>query len=200
MASPCRRFNSYDSAMDPESVQPSKLPPGIIEVAPQHALASPCQVSAQPDVGAPFWLPGWRDILRHMGWRWVLLLPAAGLIAIAVAGVLDPRRWALFWYIGFKPLIIIVAIPAVLVMHLARTAIKLRREPFCIHCGYDLSGLQDNHACPECGRPYTFAVVEEYRRDPHWFIQRWKAQHQIPAADAPFIAGSGKRRKSRDGT
>ena len=97
--------------------------------------------------------------------------------------------------------IAIYALPVVLAISTAKDVIRARREPFCIHCGYGLTGLPDNHACPECGRRYSFRIIDEYRRDPHWFIERYRASRLLPKPDAPFAAGTitGKRR-SRDGT
>ena len=46
-----------------------------------------------------------------------------------------------------------------------RRAAQARREPFCIFCGYNLTGLPDHYRCPECGRPYTWQMIEEYRAD-----------------------------------
>src|SRR5262249_28103279 len=104
------------------------------------------------------------------------------------------------WYLGVKLIILIVAIPVLALLELTRNAVKARKDPFCIHCGYGLSGLPDYHNCPECGRPYTFAHVEEYRRDRNWFIKRKSRRPWMPRAEAPFMAGRVKSRKSRDGT
>ncbi|MFG0252070.1 MAG: hypothetical protein ACF8NJ_04265, partial [Phycisphaerales bacterium JB038] len=30
----------------------------------------------------------------------------------------------------------------------------------CVRCGYDLAGLPADHACPECGEPYSAQVLE----------------------------------------
>ena len=81
-----------------------------------------------------------------------------------------------------------------------RTAVRQRPDPFCIHCGYSLTGLPDGHRCPECGRTFSFRVIEEYRRDSHWFIQRYKMRHDLPVAEVPFAAGEVRRARSRDGT
>jgi hypothetical protein len=43
-------------------------------------------------------------------------------------------------------------------------------------------------------------LIDEYRRDPHWFIQRYKHHKINPTADEPFSAGPVRRKKSRDGT
>jgi hypothetical protein len=173
---------------------------GIGEVAPPQSIASPCELKAARGSEVPFWLPGWGEKLKHLGWRWVLVVPSLALVAVLVLGLFDSRAWPLLFSLGLKIIIMVCAMPVLLMMDLARTAIKKKNEPFCIHCGYDLVGLPDNYCCPECGRPYTFAVIEEYRRDPHWFIKRWKTHHEIPLADAPFAAGVTKSRRSRDGT
>ena len=190
---------SAEQQMASSSPQPAV--PGIEEVAPPPSAASPCQLNAMPAEEVPFWLPSWQETAKQLGWRWILVLPAVAVVGLIAAGFfVDHRLWTLLWYLGIKLLVIACALPIVLMMELARNATRGRQTPFCIHCGYDLVGLPDHHRCPECGRPYSLAVIDEYRRDPRWFIQRRKSHHQIPTADAPFTAGSGKRRKSRDGT
>jgi hypothetical protein len=186
---------------EPTPALPRMPVAGIEEVAPAPAVASPCQLDATPAQDVPFWLPSWQDSLKELGWRWLLVLPAVAFLGLIVAGYfLDHRIWTLLWYLGIKIIVLACALPVVLMMEMARNAARGRRDPFCIHCGYDLMGLPDNYHCPECGRPYTFAVIEEYRRDPRLFIQRWKTHHQMPSADVPFAAGTSKRRKSKDGT
>ena len=86
-------------------------------------------------------------------------------------------------------------------LYLIRNAVRSRHEPFCIFCGYNLKGLPDNYRCPECGRHYTFKMIDEYRSDPAWFIQRWRARQQLPPSDQPFdVPADAPRRRSRDGT
>ena len=72
-----------------------------------------------------------------------------------------------------------------------RNVVKARRDPFCIHCGYSLQGLADSGTCPECGRPYLFSLVEEYRKDPHFFVERYRSSRQLPTRVAAFAAGDG---------
>jgi len=172
---------------------PSTPPPNI----PPESLASPGEMEWGDDI--TWWKPGFFETARLMGWRWVLVLPMVGLIVILALAPMDPVIWQMMWVGGIKLLVIIVSLPFILAGQAFSKAVKMRGEPFCIHCGYDLVGLPDNHRCPECGRPYRFAMIDEYRRDPEAFIQRWKRRHEVPMRDQPFIAGVSKR-KSRDGT
>ena len=139
------------------------------------------------------------DSARYLGWRWILAVPAAVIILMALAAVTVRGAFLLpLLFAGIKLVVIALALPFVLLLEMWRKAIHSRKEPFCIHCGYGLTGLPDHHTCPECGRPYTFATINEYRRDPHWFKQRYKMIGHLPEPDAPFRAGPGKT--THDGT
>ena len=179
--------------MDPPT--PPRTHP--IDVVPPPTLASPADVGdAGPDV--PFWRPTWRDAARHLGWRWVLFLPAVG-----VGGLLASFPWwprGAWWpVLGQLKLLLWAGGLAVVAAGAAvKSTIARRTDPFCIHCGYDLTGLPDGHACPECGRPFTLAAIAEYRRDPAWFAQRVRARTPTPMTS--ITAGPVRRKRSRDGT
>ena len=128
------------------------------------------------------------------------MLPAFAIVAAIVAGLFWSWFWTPLFWGGWKLAIMLLAIPITLFSQGLRSAIQRRSEPFCIHCGYGLTGLPDNHRCPECGQTYSFAVVDEYRRDPQGFIYRYRSRrHAIPTY-APFNAGPVRRARSRDGT
>jgi len=95
---------------------------------------------------------------------------------------------------------VVGALAITLTGYVIRRAVRARREPFCIHCGYNLSGLPDNYRCPECGRPYTWRLIAEYRRDPRWFIERYKARQKLPPAGPTLPAGPSAKPRRRDGT
>ncbi len=189
------------SSVDPPepSVPPGRRVP-LERQLPPEVHASPTQMPPGEDDGI-FWLPNFGESLRYVGWRWVLVLPAVAVVGLLVSGlVFDLHLLNILWYAGFKLVILAVSVPAVMFASAVRKAVQNRSDPFCIHCGYGLTGLPDGHQCPECGRPFTFALIQEYRRDPHWFIRRYKTRHQIPTSDVPFMAGAVTRKKSRDGT
>ncbi|CAN5495368.1 hypothetical protein BH09PLA1_BH09PLA1_33890 [soil metagenome] len=170
------------------------------QVAPPDSVASQHAVDAAPGEDVPWWTPSAGEIARHLGWRWIYVVPAgAALVALFL---LPQRPGYLQFAIGlWKPLIIIVALPTAAAMRSIKTIVQHRKDPFCIHCGYTLLGLPDGHRCPECGRQFSLATIEEYRRDPHWFARRWKLmQTARPIADIAFNAGAVRRKKSRDGT
>ena len=111
-------------------------------------------------------------------------------------------RWTRFtWAIAlWKPIVMVIAIPILISISAMGSALRARREPFCIHCGYSLQGLPDHYPCPECGRPNCLRLIDEYRRDPAWFIARCRARLTLPSTHVPFSAGSVRsRRRSRDG-
>lgn len=117
--------------------------------------------------------------------------------------VIEPRMIRYLWFLGPKLLIMLLCLPFVAAGYAMKLGVQARKEPFCIHCGYELSGLPDHHQCPECGVPYDFKAIDEYRRDPDWFIQRYKAQQTTRPEQSPFDTGAarpGQRRRSRDGT
>ena len=168
-------------------------------IVPEHPSASPSDLP-HVDETTPFWFPSWGESLRYVGWYWLALIPPAALLGLLVSGMFEGRALAPLWMIGPKLLIMIVALPIVLFLRAMRRAVNARKDPFCIHCGYGLTGLPDDHHCPECGRSFNFKIVEEYRRDPHWFIRRYRTRHEIPEADVPFMAGAIRKPRSRDGT
>jgi predicted RNA-binding Zn-ribbon protein involved in translation (DUF1610 family) len=169
---------------------------------PPEIVATPADVRAEPSEALTWWTPGWRDMIGHVGYRWIFLIPALALILGLVAVLFIPGLGPAIFVVGFKLLVFAGAVAISLAGYVIRCAARARREPFCIHCGYNLTGLPDNYRCPECGRPYTWRLIAEYRRDPHWFRERYKAQQKLPAADAAFAAGPAPatRQRRRDGT
>lgn len=168
---------------------------------PPEPLASPVHLRGVTDQ-VRWWKPTWRDAWRYLGWRWVLFLPAAGVLCLLAGMVVEPRLLRFLWFLGPKLLVMLVCLPFIAAGYALKRGVQARKEPFCIHCGYDLSGLPDHYTCPECGLPYEFKAIDEYRRDPDWFIQRYKAQQGTAPEQAPFDTGParGPRRRSRDGT
>jgi rubredoxin len=182
---PTRQFNDLDDS-------------GIV---PPAVVATPSQLQVQTDEQVTWWRPSWRDGLRHVGFSWVYFVPAIALTAALLWYLVRLRVFALVAALGLKLVVILVGLSFALAAHAARRVARTRREPFCIFCGYNLSNLPDNYRCPECGRAYTWALIAEYRRDPEWFIERWKAHKQLPAAGKSFQAGSiARRNRAKDGT
>ena len=167
-------------------------------------LASPDPIvprGTEGDEPIRWWRPGWGDLARHVGYRWVYLLPAAVLLVLGLASLLFTPLNGWFAVLGVKMIGVSVAVAVSLAAYVIRVAVRARTEPFCIFCGYDLTGLPDHYRCPECGRQYTWALIAEYRRDPHSFILRWKALQQLPESHPPFEAGAvPRRRRAKDGT
>lgn len=170
-------------------VEGSKLPPRVV--------ASPSAMKFLPNEKIQWWRPGWTDAKKYVGWRWVLLLPALLLIVnfFAPLPLLAPLL-----AVQVHVTIFVTAISVTLFGYVYRRAVHARTEPFCIFCGYNLTGLPDNYRCPECGRPYAWRLIAEYRRDPQWFIERYNALKRLPPADAPFNAGESRSRRRKDGT
>jgi hypothetical protein len=184
-------------------IDPSKRRPLEAQV-PQNSVASPTEMlHAHGGVEPRWYLPSLGETARLLGWRWIYFIPAIALLALLL--------WAAAWpvllqfFVGYWKLVFIaVAAPTAVAINAAKHAIRNRRDPFCIHCGYGLSGLPDNYTCPECGHAYSHRMIEEYRRDPHWFIQRYRMAGDLPKADVPFdarvVTGARRKKRSRDGT
>lgn len=170
------------------------------EQLPPEIVATPSHVQELPGQQIMWWRPGWHDVWQYVGYRWIFLIPAVGLLVLLGLALHMPFLLGPLFVLGVKLLLFMAAVFVTLAGYVIRRAVRARREPFCIYCGYNLSGLPDNYRCPECGRPYTWKLIAEYRRDPHWFIERYKAQRRLPPADQPFEAGPVIRRRNRDGT
>ena len=164
---------------------------------PPAVVATPQEVHRTVGDDVRWWRPGWRDGYQFVGWRWIFLLPSVFLLVLLIPPL---NRLALpLIAVQLKLAVLMVAVALTLAGYVFRRAARARTEPFCIFCGYSLTGLPDRYRCPECGRPYTWRLIAEYRRDPQWFIERYRALRALPPAASPFEAGE-RRRKSRDGT
>ncbi|MEP0845216.1 MAG: hypothetical protein HRF50_00185 [Phycisphaerae bacterium] len=173
---------------------------GLTEQAglPPTVLSTPNEIRVRPGEEIEWWQPGWNDVVRHVGWRWVFLLPSLALLALGAWFWRWPNLG--IWVAEAQLLLFTGAIALTLAGYIIRRAARSRHEPFCIFCGYNLSGLPDHYRCPECGRPYTWRLIAEYRRDPQWFVERYRALRRLPPPAPVFEAGSIRRRRSRDGT
>ena len=124
-----------------------------------------------------------------------LLVPAGIWILLIFGGWYYPAFSGIAIALGFKLTLVLLAFAVSLVGYVTRAALKAMKEPFCIYCGYNLTGLPDNYRCPECGRPYTHKLIEEYRKDPRWFIERWKQSRQTPPPAIAFQSGTTRARR-----
>lgn len=154
----------------------------------------------EDDGALPGWRPSWAEVVRAVGWRAWLIVPAVALIVVMAVGLLLIPYPELLM-LGVKILVVEIGILIALIIYLYRRAIALRSEPFCIYCGYSLTGLPDHHSCPECGRPYTWEEIARYRSDPEWLRERHRARRKLPPRDLPRDVPPGApHRPSSDGT
>src|SRR3954462_2260124 len=131
----------------------SHLP--LVKRVPPPSVASPSELRPRDPRDVRWYKPTISETMRLMGWRWIYFAPAAGLIMLLF---LSPTAVLLsnLVFVWWKLLTIAVVVPAGIAIGIAKNIIRQRTEPFCIHCGYELTTLPDNHVCPECGEPYTF--------------------------------------------
>ena len=137
----------------------------------------------RPQVKLRWWRPGARELARHLGWGWLLLVPPAVLLLISLGLLIARERMGGYWWIVFRLFLVVTPIPLLFLDYFRFKAIRARTDPFCIHCGYTLQGLPQEGTCPECGRRYRMPVVEMFRRDPQWVIAYWRNAGKPPPVD-----------------
>lgn len=183
----------------PDDPQPTRTPMGAL--VPPPVVASPVDIKPAPHDAVtpdfhtifsgdvPFWQPSWFETLKYVGWRWIILGPAV-LFVLTPIPLLIFRRGLLLvsftW--GFKLWVAAVAWCIYILARAVKRGVKDRHGVFCIHCGYTLDGLSESGRCPECGRQFIRSLSEEYKKDPHFFMQRHKAMPTHPK-NVGFAAG-----------
>src|ERR1043166_4958892 len=101
---------------------------------PPEPVGSPAQVPPHVD-GEMWYLPGWFETARLLGWRWICFVPLIGLFLFFL--VIPFQPWVLGYVLAWWKLIVFaIAIPIAALAKSAKTIIHSRKEPFCIHCGY----------------------------------------------------------------
>lgn len=171
---------------------------------PEPVKASPADMAPPPldalspdfltvfDSGTPWWRPGLSDIARTIGWRWVVVLPLAAFIVAApfMMFMMPGRLSGQLLSTEIKVLTLAIGGIVSIVIWAIKNVVKARKDDFCIHCGYSVVGLGEEGQCPECGRHFSLLLIHEYRKDPHFFVDRWRALKDAPRPE-PFLAGDG---------
>src|ERR1041384_5008551 len=104
--------------MDPHfetSPKPDVLPPEVV--------ASPSALRAAPGEEMTWWRPTWSESLRHVGWRWILLVP---VVLLAGGGIFlllwAPRRNIALLGLELKLVKLSIAIAIPMVLYVFRKA------------------------------------------------------------------------------
>ena len=134
-----------DSPIEDERPLEAQVPPNVV--------ATPGELRATPDEDITWWRPTWQDAAQQVGWRWVFLTPAVLFVLFSISAVIFIPLRPILLILGFKMLLLSAAIAISMAGWVIRHVARARKEPFCIHCGYNLTALPDNYRCPECGRP-----------------------------------------------
>ena len=158
---------------------PDTTPPPPPFPPPPQTLATPETVRFAAGEPERWYLPDWGETFRLLGWRVILFLPAAALVVLLL--MIPLRPWGILWLLvsWWKVWVLVVLVPTLVAAERVKNVIRARKDPFCIHCGYGLTGLPPEHVCPECGAAYSPALIDEYRLDPHRFIERYRANRKL---------------------
>ena len=164
---------------------PADMGPGVREGL------TPDFVTMFEGTDVPFWRPGAPEIAKALGWKWLILLPCLCIaIGWPVLAIVMPGLAMRSLSSEVKLWLLAVGGAITLVLTAIKKGVATRKDAFCIHCGYTLQGLAEEGRCPECGRTYIRSIVDEFRKDPHFFEVRYKKLKSHPPALA-FVAGLG---------
>src|SRR5512136_1354598 len=72
---------------------------------PPEIHATPADLRTRPDEPLRWWRPGWHEVVGHVGYRWIFLLPAVVLVLLLVAAFFIPGLGPALLVVGFKLLV-----------------------------------------------------------------------------------------------
>ena len=98
-----RRESELDAADKQDDIDgDERLPPEI--------QATPTDLPDRAEEGLTWWRPSWGDVLRSVGWRWILLAPVLLVLLLpSVAWFYPPFREPIA-ILGFKLFIFVIAV------------------------------------------------------------------------------------------
>lgn len=137
-----------------------------------------------------WWRPSIVTMIRELE-VWWLLVVAVGAALVAGGIALVPILGCFGTLLSNAVLLGVAELLAAR-SRAIRRGMAARRGPFCIHCGYSLRGLSDHGSCPECGMAYSLNIVNDFRRDPDWFIRRFEMIRQELKLQEAAAMGQGR--------
>src|SRR5690348_1089431 len=100
---------------------------------PSESLGAAVEVAPGPGVEDVWWKPGWNDLFRAVGWRWILVVPAVVVVGLCGLAVMNSRYVGGLLVLAVKGIVWAVAILIALLADVVRRVTSARTEPFCIH-------------------------------------------------------------------
>ena len=139
-----------------------------------------------------WWRPPWGLLLRHAGWWWIPLVgpPMIGIASLMIA-ILGGQPYSPLGWIGIRILTIWIIVPLIARANLNLKVMRLRADPYCLHCGYTLTGLLAQVGRPGLVRDLAGRLISEFAanlsRRMSGVVSEHGAAAELSASDWPQL-------------